>query len=50
LTVRLRDLIDGPKFIHRIHTEPIFAFSMKSSSNLVVGAIVVTWGTSTLYT
>ena len=48
LTVRLRDLNDGPKFIQRNQTGPTLIFIRKSSDNEVVGAIVVTCGMRTL--
>ncbi len=50
LTVRLRECIDGPKFIQRNQaTSPILTLIRKSSISEVVGATVVMRGTMVLY-
>ncbi len=48
-TVRLREVKEGPKFIQRIHTEPTFALTMKSSNRELDGGVVVMCGIMTLY-
>ncbi len=48
-TVRLRECMEGPKFIQRSHTDPIFTLTRKSSIRELVGPTVVTCGTIVLY-